>query len=220
MTKLIIGFTGKKASGKTTAGVHMCRKKGFIRHSFADPIKTMAFHFIKSFGYADREAYDFLNGEKETTIPKIACSGRRIMQTLGTEWGRRCIRDDVWVRAEIFNLGQTTAQRIVFDDVRFENEAALIRAMGGTIIHIDRSFDADHEIDHHASESGIHEQSGDLFIDNDGSLDDFIKDLDALIEQNITGHCFINAIMNRQIVALAELPACDGEPRLSKFLGL
>lgn len=185
MTKVIIGFTGKKESGKTTAAGHLCKNMGFVRHSFADPIKTMTFHFIKSFGYSDADADHYIRGGKEVPIPLIGRTARMIMQTLATEWGRNLVRDDVWVKVERFKLLKTLDQRIVYDDIRFENEAELIREKGGVIIHIDRGDLV--ETDHHASERGIKEADGDLFIDNDSDVDDFIHDLDLLVVQNIMG---------------------------------
>jgi hypothetical protein len=34
---------------------------------------------------------------KETPLPVIGKSPREIMQTLGTEWGRRLVNPDLWV---------------------------------------------------------------------------------------------------------------------------
>jgi hypothetical protein len=161
---LIIGFAGKKGCGKTTAASHLCRNLGFVKHSFADPIRIMTFNFIKSFGYSDIEAHRFINDDKTVTIPNIGRSARWIMQTLGTEWGRNLINGHCWVKAAAFKLKKTIDQRIVFDDVRFENEADLIRDLGGVIIHITRKSD---DIDHHASERGIAANEKDLVLIND-----------------------------------------------------
>lgn len=160
---LIFGFTGKKGCGKTTAAKHLCRHLGFVKHSFADPLKTMTFHFIKSFGYKDIEAHRFMDEDKAVTIPSIGRSARWIMQTLGTEWGRNLINGHCWVKAEALRLQNTLDQRIVFDDVRFENEADLIRSLGGVIIHITRKSE---DIDHHASERGIAFNIKDLVLAN------------------------------------------------------
>jgi hypothetical protein len=69
------------------------------------------------------------------------------MQTLGTEWGRNTIHPDFWViiAAQKIErlLGHSYRQgtirlQAVIDDVRFGNEAEMIRAYGGTIVHIER----------------------------------------------------------------------------------
>lgn len=56
---------------------------------------------------------------------------------------------------------------VVIEDVRFENEAALIRELGGVVVHILRpGMAAD---DTHASEAGVMVDPRDLRIDNSSS---------------------------------------------------
>lgn len=179
VSKVIIGFTGKKSSGKSTAATHLCKELGFVKHAFAEPIKVMIFHFIKSFGYSDVDADQYIRFDKETVIPKIGVSARHCMQTLGTEWGRDCVHPDAWILACKTELERSTAPLIVFDDVRFENEAALIRELGGFIIHIERG--TWHPEDIHLSESGIFDQPGDVMIFNDDSLPEFLTEVSARV---------------------------------------
>ena len=35
-------------------------------------------------------------GRKEEEIPGFGCTTRHVMQTIGTEWGRKCVGGDVW----------------------------------------------------------------------------------------------------------------------------
>ena len=161
--KAIVGITGKKGVGKTTAADYLCKTQGFVKHSFADPLKAMAFQFIKSFGYSDKETHYFIHENKVDAIPLIGCSARRIMQTLGTEWGRCQIGHDTWVKVARLRIKTTLDANIVFDDIRFENEAELIRQLGGVIIHVDGETS---EVDHHASERGIDFYTQDIRISN------------------------------------------------------
>ena len=179
MNKLIIGFAGKKGCGKTAAATHLCATRGFVRHSFAEPIKVMTFHFIKSFGLSDVDADQFIRFDKEVVIPKIGVSARHLMQTLGTEWGRDCVHPDVWVMACEDELMRSSAPLVVFDDVRFENEATLIRDLGGFIIHIERGTWS--PVDAHLSESGLVDQPEDFMIFNDDSLAEFLGQVDAKV---------------------------------------
>jgi hypothetical protein len=90
---------------------------------------------------------------------------RHAMQTLGTEWGRQCIAPDLWValcRREIA-LCLAQGESVVVDDVRFENEAAVIRALGGCVLSIDRAENADKS---HVSEAGV---AADMSYFNTGS---------------------------------------------------
>lgn len=100
------------------------------------------------------------------------------MQTLGTEWGRVQINNDLWVMAARKSLERCEDNLIVFDDVRFENEASMIRELGGLIIHIDRG---DLVTDEHASEQGIADHPDDAFVDNDHTLDDFLLDVSIVV---------------------------------------
>ena len=62
------------------------------------------------------------------------CTPRRIMQRIGTEWGRNSINDNFWV--DMWSAKAKSCERVVSDDVRFDNEADRIRSSGGFIIEI------------------------------------------------------------------------------------
>lgn len=53
---------------------------------------------------------------------------------------------------------------IVVTDCRFENEADVVRELGGTVVHITRQNSQ--QYDPHASEAGIAIKDGDLLIEN------------------------------------------------------
>ena len=57
-------------------------------------------------------------------------------------------------------------------DSRFDNEANIVRGNGGTIVHVCRELPPGIElVKGHASELGVTPVSGDLYIHNDGSLE-------------------------------------------------
>jgi hypothetical protein len=61
----------------------------------------------------------------------------------------------------------------VIDDVRFPNEAAMIRELGGELWRIERpgiAYDGDHE-----SEGGLEDITPDRVIVNDGSIDQLLE---------------------------------------------
>ena len=67
-------------------------------------------------------------------------SPRHAMITLGTEWGRDLIHPDLWVDTETAHLlgFHSPRDRVLFDDVRFPNEVAAIRRLGGLIWRVER----------------------------------------------------------------------------------
>lgn len=172
--QLLIGFTGRKQSGKTTAAQYLM-KSGFVGLSFAHGIRCMLTGLLMTLGYGRNRINELMNEDKQQSIPPFYKSCRQMMQLLGTEWGRELIHPDLWVMAARAQIERYGDVNIVFDDVRFENEAAMIRELGGLIIHVDR-LGAD-DTDRHSSEAGICDHPADCFIDNDGDMDSFLTDV-------------------------------------------
>lgn len=93
-----------------------------------------------------------------------------MMQTLGTEWGRSLL-PDMWLRIWKNELDDS-AHTVCVPDVRFDNEAELIRELGGTIIHIKRKPTADMlAVPAHASEAGIKKETGDIIFRDDRGIE-------------------------------------------------
>lgn len=126
---MIVAFTGFKGSGKSEAAQALYAL-GFQRHSFADPIKAA----MRAFGLT---ADDLSPGRKEQPM-ELLCgkSPRWAMQALGTEYGRECIGKDFWTNVWLATL--PIGPDIVVDDLRFLNEATLLREMGAPIIRVHR----------------------------------------------------------------------------------
>lgn len=165
---MIIGFAGRKQVGKSTAALQLV-DAGFIRYSFAETLKLMANVLLVQLGLsaADiRAAY----ADKERVIESLGVSLRHLLQTLGTDWGRQQIHSDLWLLCARAFFEQSRGLDVVIDDVRFENEAALIREMGGMIIHLRRGDSEGH--DEHVSEAGIAVKPGDNVVGNHRDIDD------------------------------------------------
>jgi hypothetical protein len=160
---MIIGFAGKKQVGKSTAAGFLC-DAGFVRSSFARTLKSMAKVMLLDLGFSEDEI-QYFEEHKEEVIPLLSCTMRHLQQTLGTEWGRQLIHPDVWsmTAARCTNGLLNQGVNVVFEDIRFENEAAFIRERGGLIVHIERET---RYSDRHESEAGIRFQPGDVMIYN------------------------------------------------------
>lgn len=163
---ILIALTGAAGSGKDTVAAHLVRAHHFTQLAFADPLRAMV---AAGFGVGPR---DLERDRKELPLDWLGVSPRYLLQTLGTEWGRGLIHPDVWlmVLKRRLDLALDAGHlRFVISDVRFENEAALVRGMGGTVWHLRRPGTA--PVHQHVSEHGVRVEDGDHFIVNSGSID-------------------------------------------------
>jgi len=150
----LIGITGAAGSGKTTMSRLMDTGHGYTRMRFAEPLKRMTMMLLVEIGFSHGMAVEMVDGAcKGDAIPQLkGKTPRDIMQTLGTEWGRELISPDVWVAVMRHQLDTCHSDLVVIDDVRFENEAQMIRERGGKVIGIVGRGGLP---THHASENGV-----------------------------------------------------------------
>jgi hypothetical protein len=164
MSKLI-GLCGVAGSGKTTVANILVEKYGFQRVAFADPLKDM----LKAVGFTHEQLY---GSEKEVVVPDLGVTPRHAMQTLGTEWGRQHIGTDFWVKLWMRKVQALRIKGIdvVCDDIRFRNEAAAVRSMGGGVIAVFRPTSTlkGYPEALHSSETGM--LIPDRIVHNDGDL--------------------------------------------------
>lgn len=172
---LLIGLASPvMGSGKSTIANHLRRRFGFHRLGFAWPLKSMFRALLKELDVDPglREAVTF-GDKKEAPLAALdGKTGRHAMQTLGTEWGRKCMGEDFWVnitmrKAETIRFD--TRRPVVIDDVRFPNEFEAIQAAGGHMLFVDRP-DAGQDVTGHASEGALDGLLFDAVITNDGTL--------------------------------------------------
>ena len=160
----IVGITGQARSGKDTVGA-MLENRGFYSTSFAAPIRKFVCNLL---GIQLVE----LERIKETPS-KFGPSPRRMMQTLGTEWGRDTINKNIWAKTCIDNISTDT----IVTDVRFDNEAQQIVDRGGCILKIVR--DGTPRVESHTSERGVDQSLVHYTIYNSGTL----VELESEVEQ-------------------------------------
>lgn len=196
----LIGICGLARSGKDTAAYYLSMEMGLYKYAFAEPLK----HMLKSV-FGDH----FHDGDREAIEPVSGVSFRKLMQTLGTEWGRNQVNPQLWTnlvqekwewikagaprdlpRGVCKDLPQADAATapysgLVISDVRFENEAQWIRDQGGLVLHIHRPGPRPVGVDKHASEAGVARREGDYAIYNGGSLDSFYKELSIFIRSGV-----------------------------------
>jgi len=147
----IIGLAGPKGVGKSTYANQLVFDMYKTREwsdairiiSFASPLKEMLGCIVHK---------DYIE-DKERVIPNLGVSARHCLQTLGTEWGRNLISDSIWIDITRHRIEESDATVFIIDDVRFDNEAEMIRDMGGEVWKLSRS--GVNEDDAHISESGV-----------------------------------------------------------------
>ena len=164
LPRLIGLYSPAPGCGKSTAAHLLIERE---RVSFAAPLKRAVWRLLDELGF---EGFCYVYVDKEAIIPEIGVSARHMMQTLGTEWGRACIHPDFWVMIARAETQRTMAdgRSVVLDDVRFPNEAAMIRDLGGELWRIERpgvSYSGDH-----GSEGALEDITPDRVIVNDGTI--------------------------------------------------
>jgi hypothetical protein len=161
----VIGIAGRARAGKSTAAELLLRiGAGRYLYSFADPIRAM----LKAGLDIDLDS-PYWQMRKEDPLPDFGGhSPRSLMQLLGTEWGRELVAPDLWLTLASGAL-RRGGRGMIIADVRFDNEAAWVRAQGGVVLHIERGKAP--PVRAHASEAGVQQLPGDLRIFNESSLD-------------------------------------------------
>lgn len=190
----IIGVMGRKHSGKDAVAQAIIEvdKYKWERVAFADPMKEMAVAMdvvIEVLGRREQQLFcgDFEHDHTPTYFRLAAfvkhhgwekakqCDDvRRFLQRLGTEGGRKCIYEDVWVdRTFQFDVIPfvNAGVSVVIPDTRFSNEIEAVQNAGGELWRVERPGLAD-DGDKHVSEHEWRSVTPDRLILNDGTLAD------------------------------------------------
>lgn len=155
----LIGLVGYKGSGKTTltkaALLHLNNHEAFdgmpfIHHmGFSDPLIAM----LRAMGISS-EILD--NKERWNEPLEILCGHtiRYACTTLGTEWGRDHIGQDVWTCIALKRADElrNTGRHVIIDNCRFPSEMDAMREADAIFVHVYRSgnmIDCFHESERH-----------------------------------------------------------------------
>jgi hypothetical protein len=147
----LIGLCGAKGVGKSTYASFIAGQNGHV-YSFATPLKKMLMSVFPD---------EYILTQKEVPIPNYPkhVTGRYLLQTLGTDWARKLITEDIWMlmlRERLVKDMEEKATPMVIDDLRFPNEAMMVRELGGEVWELRRrGFKPSN--DNHVSESGLSE---------------------------------------------------------------
>ena len=181
---LIIGLAGKKRAGKDTAATYLKNEFDLQNFSFAAPIRHVVANIL---GLSHEDALESFG--KETPVSWLdGITPRRMMQTLGTEWGR-AIHPELWIRSlfkrmdaaeKAYERKHAKIEGAVISDVRFENECRAIKERGGYIVRLIRP--QTETSDSHVSELALPKELIDIDVINDSSLSDLYRSLDFVMQ--------------------------------------
>lgn len=182
--RLIIGLAGRKGSGKSTAAAHLVEYHNFVEYSFATPLKA---GIGEMFGLSYAQLHDPV--EKEVPDEFWGVTPRKLMQVVGTELFREALPkvlpelkldgETIWIRRFRQWIDRMPANRdVVISDVRFSDEAAAIRSLGGQVWLVDRPS-LDTTIDGHTSEQPL--ENYDCSLLNNRTLQHFRGYLDNMV---------------------------------------
>jgi hypothetical protein len=176
----LIGFNGKMGVGKSTA--IQALKDLLLANS---PVKLV------KFAQPLYDMQEFIYRRIASVVQRDASftKDRKLLQWLGTEWGRGTISQSIWVdlwKHEVENCSAKTI--VVCDDVRFDNEAETVKSLGGKIIEITSNqtqnrIDTKSGIVQHSSEAGIDPKLIDFTVENNGTRLQYLDQLTTLYKE-------------------------------------
>lgn len=170
----IIGLAGTQGVGKDTVADILCEHHGFQRLAFADAVREMALAIdplvIGPDGRSVRLSWVIaLAGWNmaKRDIPEV----RRLLQAIGTDAVRNILGKDSWVAHMDNKLAELegVASRIVLTDIRFENEASLVKEWGGIVVRVVRDNVAGVAFSDHESEAGVESIHPYFTLENNGT---------------------------------------------------
>ena len=202
MNTKLIGLTGTIGAGKDTTygflNTASLRLLGVpaTRIAFGDNVKKVcyaAFGGIEKYYYGTQEEKDKTEG-LEFWAEKLGepySTYRRLAQTVGTEVFRNHVNHDFWVLAAENQLSKSIndSTLTIVTDVRFDNEAELIRSKGGIVVNVintslrPKVTEPNHN---HVSEDGIMAELVDYTIVA-SNLAELQQSAGVLFEQFYTG---------------------------------
>lgn len=184
----LIGLLGKKKSGKTTAAKYIAeilKPNKVLCIGFADALK-------EEIAQAVGQPVEYIEQHKDNF--------RLIMQGWGTDFKRKLVRDDYWIKKVLDKLVKVPddVHTVVIPDVRFINEAHMILGVDGVLVRIERDTMM---ADFHESETEHNSINGVKYtVQNDSTLREFkLKLMDILFQISDDKNTKKQSILNNNV---------------------
>lgn len=175
---MIIGISGYSGAGKDALGKLIALyERSYQIKKFAGKLKEVSSILtgIPLDKFEDQEFKKSVLGKEWSYVSDtnegrkwVDMTVREMLQRLGTEAIRDTFHINTWVNALLKDYKD--GDNWVITDVRFANEAAAIKKLGGVIVRVSRGKHKPD--DYHASEKSLDNWVYDYFVDNSGNLDE------------------------------------------------
>lgn len=184
----LIGIIGQKRVGKDTMADYIIKNYNYTKKSLADPLKDAC----KSIFLLSNEQ---LYGDKKE-IPDSRWNNttpRQLLQIVGTQLFREDLnkyipelnnlQNTIWIHNFELWYANNKHNKVVIPDIRFKDEAKMIKDNGGVLIKITRGeFNTS---DLHKSEQELEEIVADAYIFNNSTINEYYKTIDTLFNNNL-----------------------------------
>ena len=175
----LVALTGAAGSGKSNVAKYLSEGRHshygsnvpFVRTKFSGTLKKMLMQI-------PNVTIDMIEGKLKEEPQELfgGKTPREVMQTLGTEWGRDSVYSKIWLDSWERSVCDLTY--VVVEDLRYLNEAELVKNRGGEIWRIKRP---DYQCNGHISETEMEGIEPDLTIRNSGSLEELHAMIDSIL---------------------------------------
>jgi hypothetical protein len=176
---MIIGLTGYAQSGKDTVAKILVENYGYTRVAFADKIRDFLYEMnpmvdnVAGEPIFLKERVDRDGWEVAKTNPHV----RRALQNAGVS-ARKVFGEEFWIDRSLVSILRN--ENTVITDVRFINEADVVKHQAGQVWRIKRlGVDA---VNAHVSESQMDGYPVDQIFTNNSS----IEDLELMVKARMT----------------------------------
>lgn len=184
MAPKLISIMGKKRAGKDTLTKMLQEFHPYKQVAFADGVWDVLLaadpYVDLRVGWRLSQVVRFhTRDEAKMLYPEI----RRLLQDLGTDGIRNHIGKDTWVQVAEAKLDADPDASFILSDLRFPNEADMVRRRGGLLVKIERAHEDESYGANHVSESYFDQLPYDVLVTNNSDLNDLRKVAEELIRR-------------------------------------
>lgn len=163
---MLIGLTGDIGAGKDTVADILVRE-GFRHLAFKDPIRDA----LEGIFGVDPGIFSDRVLKEKPHAQLFGKTPRELLISLGTDWGRSMVHPDIWTQLVERKVKESADADVVVSDIRFDNEAEMIKRLGGFVFKIVRPANPFGSVTkNRVTEAGIDPDYIDLLIVNSGGL--------------------------------------------------